>query len=174
MTTRLETETLLAHLEPAEIGYIAGLFDSSGMVTLFRKSGREHSYHLRVAIFHYDMQLVNWLLDVTGIGQRPQRTRRTNHGEEWRLRLPEVPVFLREVRPFVVMRRPQIDTALAYLDGYEPFLGGASVSFAQAHHRKTHFERLIELNEPHGFRRSADCDIHREAVLPGRGHPDRP
>ena len=138
------SDTTIDRMASTQAAYTAALFDSCGMVTMFEVSDRTYSFKLRVAVHHRDQRIVRWLLDTTGAGMIPPM--RLDHSYEWRLRMPEIPEFLREILPFVVLKRRHVVAALEYLDGYERSQGGISPTAEQVQHRLRYLELLRVLN----------------------------
>ena len=138
----LESESSLSSVHPCTLAFVAGLFDSGGMITVFRSKGA--TFRLRVSIFHYHLRLIQWARDALGVGSIVHPTKRRGH--ELRMRTSENGCFLREVSRFVVLRRSHVEAGLAYLRGYEPCRGAERPTSEQINHRLKFQQLLGALN----------------------------
>ena len=112
-------------LTQAQIGYIAGLLDGEGSVSIVRitpKRGRDCKrpmHQLRVIISNTDYRMMKWLLETTGVGHIATRTMK-NKNPNWRpsywyiLGAKKAYDFLMVVYDYLVIKREVADVALEF------------------------------------------------------------
>lgn len=110
------TGSVIGHLPETEKAYLAGIIDGEGCITINRRAvkGRAPVYHLYVSIANTSPALKKWLDE-----RFPERTylhiiKRKNpkHREGWNWVLSgnrQVMVFLREIAPYLVIKREQAE-----------------------------------------------------------------
>lgn len=112
-------------LTTAEVGYLAGLVDGEGCISILRmqmKRGKRTYLHfaLQIRIANTQIRLVEWIRDRVGgkLYAQTYVTRiRGNRKQAWHWHLGgyEASAFLRLVRPYLVIKGDQVDLALEFL-----------------------------------------------------------
>lgn len=111
-------------LNTLDLSYIAGFFDGEGSVVLYRrKSGwaKRLDYALLVHITNTNRGVLDWVASVVGgcvyLEKSLDPTRRR---PVYRWQATKNPAgFLRLIRPYVRLKKPQIDIALAFQETRE-------------------------------------------------------
>ena len=109
-------------LLPVDLGIICGLVMGEGCIGLCKTDGRTRNhnihYSLRVCVSNTDRSLLEWLLEITGIGAIKSRKKSKSHwkqGYVWELRIPEMKEFLETILPHMIIKEDQCRLALEYL-----------------------------------------------------------
>jgi len=91
--------------------YAAGFFDGEGSVGLYRQNG---CYALVVCIGQKDPSVIHWLAD------RWEGTvaKRQNDLWQWRAYAEKGRVLLRDIQPFLIVKKSQVDYILKYSQPY--------------------------------------------------------
>ena len=144
-------------LNDIEKGYITGLFDGEGYISInkvqkraYRNSvayGRKYTtYRLHVRLGSTNREVLEWLLDMVGgyiydHNVDPSTGMpRGNRKESWtwhiggRVTRP----FLELIQPFCKIKRPQVDLALAFLDLGSEYCPETRFEF---------YEQMLKLNQ---------------------------
>lgn len=116
------------------VGYLAGLMDGEGYIGIdrvFTRTSKNWSHHIRLAITNTDPRLMKFLTETIG-GRAQIRQRGKPHhaqGWNWCLFSNNAYLFLKTIRPFLVLKGEQADivttffeltTANAALNGTNP------------------------------------------------------
>jgi hypothetical protein len=99
----------------AVLAYVAGVFDGEGSVSITCAQQRYHT--LRVEIVNTNPMLMQWLVEKMGGKITPLRQNQglgTKPVFAWILRNLNAEVFLREVLPYLIVKREQAELALAF------------------------------------------------------------
>ncbi len=91
-------------LKPHVASYIAGLVDGEGTVTLARAHRNEHR-QLSVAISNTDINILNWVLKMVGLGKIvPHKVYNKNHrqGFTYRVVSREAMMLLKQITPYLL------------------------------------------------------------------------
>lgn len=115
----------LSLLTASEIGYIAGLFDGEGCVSISRRVKQEyslkhqaiyHDYSLQLTIGNSNYEVLEWL-ETKCSGRIYQMKNRGNRKPFWHwmlVRRYEVKAFLLLIQPLVIVKREQVAIALKF------------------------------------------------------------
>ncbi len=105
-------------MDEARWAYIAGFLDGDGSIILQLKPRRDYRFGFQikatVSFFQSNAAVLRWLEEVLPVG----RLRRRKDGI-WEYNIEGIePVawFLRQVQPYVVAKRPQVEEALQLLE----------------------------------------------------------
>lgn len=106
-------------IEPAMIGYLAGLLDGEGCIRVTgafdRIKSRSVSHSLNVRVSNTSDALIAWLLrEVGGSVNRLSMKGRERPCYEWSLYGKNAVAFLEAVRPYLIVKRGQCDLALEF------------------------------------------------------------
>jgi hypothetical protein len=118
---------VLAHLTEADRGYIAGIIDGEGCIHFARRnafsrpSGRSESksFSIAVQVTQIDGRLISWLQEkIAGVGSVAtyNRAKQKHVLYQWTLRSSAAQIFLREIAPYLVIKREQAE---ALANGYK-------------------------------------------------------
>lgn len=111
-----------AHVTPTETdkAYAAGLFDGEGFVTIAFMSTKARTrgttYTMRVGVAQNDVVPLLWLRDRWGGSVRllKRKTAAHNDAHKWDCCSRMAAAFLRDVRPFLLVKAERADIALAF------------------------------------------------------------
>ncbi len=105
--------------------YAAGIFDGEGYVDIYKatqsKASKSPSLMLRIIISQKDGLIMNWLQDNFGGNVNLERRKET-YIYRWDIRSQAAKRFLMEIRPFVLIKKEQIDLAIKYEEEKERYL----------------------------------------------------
>lgn len=97
--------------------YIAGFFDGEGMVRLNKTNIKERSYYsLQVVIVNTDLEPLIQIQELYG-GTIAERIKGKSHHKtsyRWRATANDAERFLREIRPYTIVKNEQMDVALGF------------------------------------------------------------
>ncbi len=91
-------------LKPYVAGYIAGLIDGEGTVTLSRTHRSEYR-QLSISISNTDINILNWVLKMVGLGKIvPHKVYSENHrqGFTYRIVAREAMMLLKQISPYLL------------------------------------------------------------------------
>jgi hypothetical protein len=103
-----------------ELAYIAGIFDGEGHVSIDRTEGAKSTHapvhYLQVGVTNTDRDLIEWLLCTYGghVGRTGLRDGHRRDAYRWRLTGPPGAKFLRELQPFLRIKRRQAEIAIEF------------------------------------------------------------
>lgn len=110
------------HLSDIQLAYIAGLFDGEGTVGIYetklpcRLGGIRPAWHFEAQIANTYWPVIQWMLDNVG-GNSALKSKGKEHwrqGYVWRMTGANAEFFMSRIRPFTVIKGPQIDLALSF------------------------------------------------------------
>jgi|ERR1700733_5483087 len=97
--------------------YAAGIFDGEGSVDIYlastSKASKSPSFMLRVIISQKDGRIMNWLQHHFG-GHVRREDRNESYIYRWDIRSKAALKFLEKIHPFVIIKKEQVDLALAF------------------------------------------------------------
>lgn len=111
-------------LSPVEAAYLAGILDGEGSVSLVNqrdvRSGGEYYRSLICSITNTDQALGEWVLRTTGLSRLQRVDVSSSIGTKprwtWRIRGETAAAFLRQVEPYMVVKRDRALLAIAFQD----------------------------------------------------------
>lgn len=134
--------------------YIAGLFDGEGCITCGpKRSGRRRhfSINLNIVITMTHEEVITWLKDFTGMGLNCKPTSRNNkkHAVSYTFRVGAADQlhFLKSIRPFVIVKRQQVDLAISYRKHFEAQGKTWQMSEAEEQYRLQVYNEMRDLNK---------------------------
>lgn len=113
MTTRGKSKT--------ELAYAAGIFDGEGYITILRatanrKAGRTHEYILVAGMSNTHRPTIEWLKEqwrgTTMLHNQVFKNRKRIF--MWRVSGPMALGFIRDIYPYLRIKKPQADLAIAF------------------------------------------------------------
>ena|ERR1019366_3556272 len=121
-SSRAEGADVVNPLTEAQKGYLAGLIDGEGCISLGRnlnlRSGN-YDYGPAVCVTNTNRDLLVWCKAVTGIGIVPNGSIAPNPKAKiryvWRLRADEIVPLLPVVLPYLVIKQVQAELLIEYL-----------------------------------------------------------
>ena len=95
--------------------YIAGLFDGEGYLCSTKQESDPYS-HIRVAIVNQRLDVLEWIRDLVGgsIQTKSVRSNRLSQKPCYELHVHNVRNFLQVIRPYVRIKRDQLEVACAF------------------------------------------------------------
>lgn len=111
----------LTRLADVDRAYFAGIMDGEGCVTIARaKKGKWSYYTLFLSMACTDPSLMIWIIEKFGGRVAPRTKCKTNRKDVWvwRVASREAEAVLRQIEPFMVVKRDQARLALAFRDSY--------------------------------------------------------
>lgn len=106
--------------------YAAGFFDGEGYVDVYKatqpKNGKSPSLMLRVVISQKDGKVMNWLVEHFQGGYVLQSRKDTFSIYRWDVRSQHAKRFLETILPYVIVKRKQVELAIAYEKRKEQYL----------------------------------------------------
>lgn len=107
----------MQHKTPTWIrAYLAGLFDGEGYVGIVpgrQRKSENMSHTLRISISNNHPDLMKWLLKEFGGSIRKKRQKGFLN-QEWRLSSKQALVFLNTIRPFLIVKKEQVEIAIEF------------------------------------------------------------
>lgn len=103
----------------SEYGYAAGILDGEGWIGIAheRRQGHEANdrHSLRVVVTNQSLLLLEWLQERWG-GRITEKKTKPHHNRCWRWQVEKLAAeqFLRDVRPYCIVKAPQIELALEF------------------------------------------------------------
>lgn len=100
---------------PVDAAYLAGFIDGEGSIMLVART--TGGAHLRVTIANTDRPILDWVADVTGVGQtylQRDATEKHKAGYAWRVAGDGAESLLLQIRPFLRIKARQADLALEH------------------------------------------------------------
>lgn len=107
----------LGRLSPVEIAYIAGIIDGEGCITLVRRAGKTCVPHL--IIVNTNQTLRDWLSERLPDCFYDRQPKMNNTKRVWKWHIAgwkQVPLFLREIRDYLVIKQAQADLVIGVVD----------------------------------------------------------
>lgn len=136
-----------------ELAYAAGFFDGEGAVMIWRRprSGKLQ-HHLYVSIGQVDARPLLWLQERfrgTIVVRPPAVGSKYNLSFQWTLQAKRAGEFLRDIRPYLVLKCERVDLALAFQDTILPWRTAGSQRLAEGvvEQREELRLRLMALNK---------------------------
>ncbi len=92
--------------------YIAGFFDGEGCV-IINKSGKRGGYSVRTSVTNTNLEMLKVLQVMFGVGL--YITSPPNHRTvwSWQLGSKKAAAFLQKIRPYIILKRAQVELGLA-------------------------------------------------------------
>ena len=105
--------------------YIAGLFDGEGCVSISQVKANRNKFHVRIAIGMTDKQVIYKLRDINfGNVHKDERIRNGKKCRTmyiWSVTGPKATEFLKKIRPYVIVKKIQVEAALVLREIQENF-----------------------------------------------------
>lgn len=142
-------------IEPVALAYVAGIIDGEGTVFISKgkpaKDRISASYVACVRVGNTDKRLIDFLYATFGEGGVHSRVMPSDKWKTcwmWATTGPAAGRVARAVRPYLVLKRQQVDLLLEFLDGFKSFeLNGRNgVSEEELIRRETLRQKIRELN----------------------------
>ncbi len=134
--------------------YIAGLFDGEGCVTIAVQVGPgslRRSHRLQISIANCDERLMLWLFETVGGSVKPRKSRSVKHrpGYDWKLFGRNAGELLSVIRDFLIIKKEQADTALAFLavNRQHGSKAGKPLSDSVVEQRDSFRRKILRLNK---------------------------
>jgi hypothetical protein len=164
-----ETQRLVQTTSPAWLGWLAGIIDGEGTITITprQRSDQSHAsptWHAIVRVANTDEAMIAKLRELTvSLGSthkiHERRKNRASVVYHWHATSRQALVFLRAIRPYLVTKRRQADLAIAFCErvatrtGYsvlktdpgQPFKG-SQLSLEEVAARRAMYDEMKELN----------------------------
>jgi hypothetical protein len=108
------------NLTKAQLGYIAGVIDGEGSISIIKASGKYHfSYQLRLIVTNTDYRMLKWLKDTIGYGNVAERKRKITQPNWSPVYIYSVTAtkaknLLVTIYPYLVIKREQADIAIEF------------------------------------------------------------
>jgi len=99
------------------LAYAAGLMDGEGCIQILRwysKKNKRHYHRLDVSIGQKDMRPLLWLKEHFGGRIQDNWTIKKKTFAHWKLTDKNAEIFLRLIRPYLILKGEQADVAFAY------------------------------------------------------------
>lgn len=135
-----------------ELAYIAGFFDGEGSITINENGkpsprGKNPNHTLQVSIGNTDPRVLIWLHEEFGgfLTYRKQVSPRHRKVAQWGVRARLALPFLEAIRPFIRMKRDQVDVAIAF-QKTKKMHGAKLVPIEQIEWREEQRVKIRELN----------------------------
>lgn len=99
--------------------WMAGLFDGDGFVGCYHANGKYPAYHTQAGIVNIDGEALKIFKKEYGGCLRTRRTTSKNHNirSDWRVSGQLMKRFLKDIRPYSVIKKARIELALEFLGG---------------------------------------------------------
>lgn len=101
-----------------QLAYTAGIIDGEGCISIQKSTGLKHrrNFFLSVRVTNTNEWLVNWLKMQYGgcIVFRPNHDGIAKDSWQWSLGGPKAAEMLEYIKPYLMIKRPQADLALAF------------------------------------------------------------
>lgn len=117
----MREEKKVESLTTEDLAYMAGFFDGEGSITIhqnYRPSprGKSPNHTLQVGIGNIDPRVLTWIHSHFGGSFTIRRRRSPRHRivAQWIIRCSKAALFLEAIRPFIRMKRDQVDVGIAY------------------------------------------------------------
>lgn len=108
------------NLNKAQLGYIAGVIDGEGSISIIKASTKYNfSYQLRLIVTNTDYRMLKWLKDTIGYGNVAER-KRSKYKPNWSnvyvyaITANKAKDLLKAVYPYLVIKREQADIAIEF------------------------------------------------------------
>lgn len=108
------------HLTEAQAGYIAGLIDGEGTITVYTRRGegrKSHEMTVKVTVANTRLEMLYWLIGTTGNGYISKASENGIHKTlyTWMLCPEQIRVLLPLILPYLVIKRRQAELVLRIL-----------------------------------------------------------
>lgn len=143
-------------MEATTAAYIAGIIDGEGAIFISKGKPQKQcispAYVACVRVGNTDKRLIDFLLQVTGVGAIHERKMPNDRWKTcwmWAVTGPRAGAVLREIRPLLLLKGAQADVLLEFLDNFKSFeLSGnrSGVSAEELARRESLRQRIRELN----------------------------
>ena len=139
MATKIRSAVLPVITE-TQAGYLAGIVDGEGYITIGTCRGSKGAkgmrygicYRLLVGVNMTDKKVIDWIRLVTGKGTMQYRVngKQQNHkpSYRWQLWANQAAAFLRIVQPHIIGKTKQIELALRFQDAKRDGVGKRGLS----------------------------------------------
>jgi hypothetical protein len=132
----------------SDLAYLAGIIDGEGTIGIYR-GGAPYSYHLALVVTNTHRPMLEWVHARIG-GSLVRATRQTlRHKQGWQVVLVQARAasVIRLCRPFLIVKAPQADLGMQFIDEFVSFKGwGVHVSEQQVTRRRWYYEQSHLLN----------------------------
>jgi hypothetical protein len=140
-----------------ELGYMAGLIDGEGSISIGRAPAcgnqKHDTYKLVLQVYMSTEEPLNTVVKWFGgkVEVLPIQTERFGQnipGRQWRANGRKAIDILKMVRPYLILKRPQADLAIEYLEWYETTKGIGRTQPTEDTYliREYYWDKMRELN----------------------------
>jgi hypothetical protein len=132
-------------LQTAQLGYIAGIMDGEGCISLARQRKNYHyswQYCPHCNVGNTNLELLHWLHDSTRLGNiNPKLTRGINSKPAWtwELRVYEIRTFLQDIMPYLIIKKRQSEIIIEFITNSRH----VGVQYPLTEHEKEYKNRLF-------------------------------
>ena len=108
-------------LTDVQIGYLAGIVDGEGTISLGRTlKRRDWGYSMQVAVTNTNLKLLNWCKNITNIGTIDKASERIGPKRKqvysWRVAYKDIPLFLMTIKTHLIIKKEQAELMLEYFE----------------------------------------------------------
>lgn len=107
-------------LTDKQLAYLAGLMDGEGCISITKHQGihsRTPSYIMRVIIAQANESYLRYWHELTGIGSINQKPLNPTC-YDWRITSQEALAFLKELYPFLILKKDEADIAIKFQESF--------------------------------------------------------
>lgn len=140
--------------DPALLGYLAGLLDGEGNISIGLVAGRKGqqnpSCSLMVQIANCDLELMDWLVELVGgaVRTRKHKNAAWRDGYHWQIYGVNAEVFLGAIGPHLRIKRRQCEVALKFRAlGGGRHTGASRLTTEVVEGREAYRQELLVLNQ---------------------------
>jgi hypothetical protein len=113
---------VVQHLSVADLAYLAGLLDGEGSICILKRVRNGRIRHwLEISIGNTDYEVLEWVRDTFGGHLSSNAQTNTEHSHKvwrWRANTQEAAGILRDVTPYVRIKRAQVALAIEFQDHF--------------------------------------------------------
>jgi hypothetical protein len=108
------------NLTKEQLGYIAGVIDGEGSISIIKASTKYNfSYQLRLIVTNTDYRMLKWLKDTIGYGNVLERKRKVSNPKWSNVYIYAITAnkakdLLKAIYPYLVIKREQADIAIEF------------------------------------------------------------
>lgn len=117
-------------LSETDKAYLAGIMDGEGAIYISRKKDPTmkagYGYRMCLGVANTDLPLMNWLVDVTGLGSvKPRKRHSTKHKQayDWYLWSIQAYQFLKAILPYLKQKRQRATIAIEFMEKHSVYKG---------------------------------------------------